>query len=39
MTIGELITRLCQLRDELKKTPEGRAALESVIDEMERTRT
>lgn len=26
---GQLICRLCQLRDEMKKTVEGRAALEA----------
>ena len=29
-TYGELICRLCQLRDDMKKTPEGRKALEMV---------
>lgn len=29
-TYGELISRLCQLRDEMNKTPEGRAALREV---------
>lgn len=29
-TYGELICRLCQLRDDMKKTPEGREALEMV---------
>lgn len=29
-TYGELICRLCRLRDEMNKTPEGRAALHEV---------
>ena len=28
---GQLICRLCQLRDELKKTPQGRLALMDVV--------
>ena len=34
-TYGELICRLCQLRDDLKQTPEGRAALVDVIVTLE----
>lgn len=29
-TYGELVTRLCRLRDELRATAPGRAALEQV---------
>lgn len=35
MSEGELITRLCQLRDELKRTPWGFAALYDVRFAME----
>lgn len=34
-TQGELICRLCQLRDELKKTAWGRYQLEKVIEKLE----
>ena len=33
-TYGELICRLCKLRDDMKMTPEGRAALETVRREV-----
>lgn len=33
-TYGELICRLCQLRDQMKQTPRGRAALEMVRREV-----
>ncbi|MCD7769875.1 MAG: hypothetical protein LUH36_07180 [Oscillospiraceae bacterium] len=31
MTYGELITRLCQLRDEMNKTEQGRMCLGNVV--------
>ena len=31
---GELICRLCRLRDEMKKTPAGRAALAQVVADL-----
>ena len=34
-TYGELITRLCQLRDELRRTEPGRATLEIVTREVQ----
>ena len=33
-TYGELVTRLCRLRDEMRATPEGRAALEQVKSQL-----
>ncbi len=33
-TYGELICRLCQLRDQLKQTPPGRQMLDQVIEEL-----
>ena len=38
-TYGELITRLCQLRDEMRRTPGGRAALEIVVRELQNAAT
>lgn len=34
-TYGELITRLCQLRDEMHRTPVGRGALKTVVRELQ----
>lgn len=31
-TYGELVCRLCRLRDEMKKTPAGREAFADVVD-------
>lgn len=31
-TYGELITRLCQLRDEMRRTPQGLDALADIVD-------
>lgn len=31
-TYGELVCRLCKLRDEMKKTAEGREAFADVVD-------
>ena len=36
-SFGCLICRLCRLRDEMKKTPEGRRALKEVIDALKNT--